>query len=251
MNKDKLYQYLLFLGDNPMILGQQVGTYCGHGPELETDMALTNVSLDLFGQVRNYFQYAASLLDGDKTEDDVAMLRLEHEYRNAMLVEQPNTDFAFIICRQFLFDVYHRLLLKGLVNSQDETIAAIANKSVKEVEYHCDLSSTWMQRLGDGTEESHQRIQHALNELWRYSMELFEETEIEKEAKDAGIGVDLEKIKALYLKEVEEVLLKSTLQIPEDEVQQFGGKNGRHSEYMGYILADFQYMQRAYPNMKW
>lgn len=251
MDNNKIYNYLLLLGDSPMILGQRLGEYCGHGPELETDIALTNISLDLFGQVRNYFQYAAKLVGGGKTEDDIAMLRYEHEYKNALLVEQPNTDFAYIICRQFLFDVYHQLLLNQLINSNDENIKAIAKKSIKEVDYHVDLSSTWMIRLGDGTEHSHERIQNALNELWRYSMELFHETPLEKEAKDAGIGADLSGMKAPYLAKVQEVLDEATLKVPEDEVQQFGGKEGRHSEFLGYILADFQFMQRAYPNMNW
>lgn len=251
MDKEKLYQYLLLLGDNPMILGQRLGEYCGHGPELETDMALTNISLDLFGQVRNYFQYAASLLGKEKTEDEVAMMRLEHEYRNVMLVEQPNTDFAFIICRQFLFDTYHRLLLKELVNSNDEMIASVANKSIKEVEYHVDFSSSWMRRLGGGTEISKEKVQYALNELWQFAMELLGETEIEKEAKEVGIGADLIKLKPLYFTEVTEVIEASGLSLPENVVQQSGGKNGHHTEYLGYILADFQFMQRAYPNMKW
>lgn len=251
MNKDSLYQYLLLLGDNPMILGQRLGELCGHGPELETDIALTNISLDLFGQVRNYFQYAAEVQGKGKTEDDVAMLRYEHQYRNTLLVEQPNTDFAFVIARQFLFDVYHQLLLNQLLKSTDETIVAIARKSIKEVDYHVDFSSTWITRLGDGTEVSHEKMQHAFNELWRFSMELFDETEIEKEAKEIGVGADLTAMKEVYLEKVKEILTEANITIPEEEVQQLGGKSGRHTEYMGYILSDFQYMQRAYPEMKW
>jgi ring-1,2-phenylacetyl-CoA epoxidase subunit PaaC len=251
MNKENLYQYLLLLGDNSMILGQRLGELCGHGPELETDIALTNISLDLFGQVRNYFQYAAEVQGKGKTEDDVAMLRYENQYRNALLVEQPNTDFAFVIARQFLFDVYHQLLLNELMNSSDETIVAIAKKSIKEVDYHVDFSSSWITRLGDGTEVSHEKMQHAFNEMWRFAMELFQETEIEKEAKENGIGADLEKIKGSYLSKVNTILAESSLSMPEEAVQQYGGKTGRHTEYMGYILSEFQYMQRAYPQMKW
>ncbi len=250
MSQNKLYDYLLCLGDNPMILGQRLGEYCGHGPELETDIALTNISLDLFGQVRNYFQYAAQLLD-DKTEDDVAMLRYEHEYKNALLVEQPNEDFAFIIARQFFFDAYHQLLLTELTKSNDEQIKAIAEKSIKEVEYHYDLSSAWVKRLGDGTEVSHDKMQHAVNELWRYAMELFKENEAEEWARKNGVGPHLNDLKEEYLKRVKAVIEESTLQLPDNTVFQYGGKNGVHSEYMGYILSDFQYMQRAYPNMKW
>lgn len=251
MNKENLYQYLLLLGDNSMILGQRLGEYCGHGPELETDIALTNISLDLFGQVRNYFQYAAEVQGEGKTEDDVAMLRYEHEYRNSLLVEQPNTDFAYIICRQFLFDVYHRLLLNELLQSSDETIKAIAAKSIKEVEYHLDLSSTWVKRLGDGTEISKAKIQDALNNLWQFSMELFEATEVEKEAASSQVGPDLSALKTSYLKQTKSVFDEATLSIPENAVPQYGGKSGKHTEHMGYILADFQYMQRAYPQMKW
>jgi ring-1,2-phenylacetyl-CoA epoxidase subunit PaaC len=251
MNKEKLYQYLLLLGDNSMILGQRLGELCGHGPELETDIALTNISLDLFGQVRNYFQYAAEVQGEGKTEDDVAMMRYENQYRNTLLVEQPNTDFAFVMARQFLFDVYHQQLLNELMDSNDETIVAIAKKSIKEVDYHVDFSSTWLQRLGDGTEVSHDKMQHAFNEMWRFSMELFHETDIEKEAKENGVGADLDKMKVTYISKVKSVLSESNLTIPEGEVQQFGGKTGRHTEYMGYILSEFQYMQRAYPQMKW
>lgn len=251
MNKENLYQYLLLLGDNSMILGQRLGELCGHGPELETDIALTNISLDLFGQVRNYFQYAAEVQGEGKTEDDVAMLRYEIQYKNALLVEQPNTDFAFVIARQFLFDVYHQLLLNELMNSTDETIVAIAKKSIKEVDYHVDFSSSWLTRLGDGTEVSHDKMQHAFNEMWRFSMELFQETEIEKLAKEERVGADLDKMKVSYLSKIKAILAEANLTIPEEAVQQFGGKTGRHTEYMGYILSEFQYMQRAYPQMKW
>ena len=251
MDNKNLYQYLLILGDNPMILGQRLGELCGHGPELETDIALTNISLDLFGQVRNYFQYAAEVIGDGKTEDDVAMLRYENQYRNTLLVEQPNTDFAFVIARQFIFDVYHQLLLNELKNSKDETLVAVAKKSIKEVDYHVDFSSSWLQRLGDGTEISHKKMQHAFNEMWRFAMELFQETEIEKEAKECGIGADLNKMKSNFLSVIKPILSEAEITIPEEEVQQFGGKTGRHTEYMGYILSEFQYMQRAYPQMKW
>lgn len=251
MIQQKLYDYLLLLGDNSMILGQRLGELCGHGPELETDIALTNISLDLFGQVRNYFQYAAEIAGDDKTEDKIAMLRLEHEYRNTMLVEQPNEDFAHVMVRQFLYDAYHQLLLNELIHSKNEQISAIAKKSIKEVDYHVDLSSIWIKRLGDGTEESHQKTQDAVEELWRFAMELFDETETEQWAKEMEIGADLEKLKPVYLEKVNEIMTEATLYLPETTVFQYGGKRGRHTEYMGYILSDFQYMQRAYPEMKW
>lgn len=249
--KDTLYQYLLLLGDNSMILGQRLAELCGHGPELETDIALTNISLDLFGQVRNYFQYAAELVGNNKTEDDIAMLRYENEYRNTLLVEQPNTDFAYIIARQFYYDSYHQLLLNDLLKSSDSQIAAIAMKSIKEVNYHVGFSSAWLKRLGDGTEESHERMQNALDYLWPYAMELFIETEVEKQMKELRIGADLPKMKENYLGRISERIDEACLKFPQGEVFHKGGKNGVHSEHMGYLLADFQFMQRAYPDMKW
>lgn len=251
MDQEKLVSYITLLGDNSMILGQRLGELCGHGPELETDIALTNISLDLFGQVRNYFQYAAEVEGKGRTEDDLAMLRLEHEYKNSLLVEQPNTDFAFVIVRQFFYDTFHQLLMRELIKSQNDQLAAIAKKSIKEVDYHYDFSSTWMKRLGDGTGESHERAQHAINELWRFAMDLFHETETEKWAAEIGIGPDLNKLKTDYTNVVKEVCEEATLELPKDEVFQYGGKEGRHSEYMGYILTDFQFMQRTYPDMKW
>jgi ring-1,2-phenylacetyl-CoA epoxidase subunit PaaC len=251
MLQEKLYDYLLHLGDNSMILGQRLGELCGHGPELETDIALTNISLDLFGQVRNYFQAAAEIKGEGATEDSTAMLRYENEYRNTYLVEQPNTDFAHVIVRQFFFDVYHQLVLRELQSSKNDTLVAIANKSIKEVDYHVEFSSTWVKRLGDGTDESHSKMQEAVNTLWRYSMELFKPTDTELWAAETGVGPDLEKLKSAYLATVKEVLAEANLTIHEDTVFQYGAKTGMHSENMGFILAEFQYMQRAYPNMKW
>ena len=168
----KLYDYLLLLGDSSMILGHRLSELCGHGPNLETDIALTNISLDLFGQVRNYFQYAAEMKGEEATEDSIAFLRLPHEYRNVLLAEQPNTDFAYIIARQFLFDAYHLPLMEALIESKDEQVAAIAHKSIKEVRYHLRFSSEWVKRLGDGTEVSHQKMQEAIEYLWPYTKEL-------------------------------------------------------------------------------
>jgi len=249
--KEKLYQYLLLLGDNSLILGHRLSELCGHGPSLETDIALTNHSLDLFGQVRNYFQYAAQLSGKEQTEDAVAFLRYEHEYRNVLLVEQPNTDFAYVIGRQFLFDAYHLLLLQQLVTSNDEQLAAIAEKSLKEVKYHFRFSSEWVKRLGDGTDVSHQKMQAAIDYLWAYVGELFEETTIEAEMKTLGIGADLNEIKDNYLPKVQAVLKAATLDIPETQWSQNGGKRGVHSEHLGFALAELQYMQRTYPNMTW
>ncbi|WP_179344126.1 1,2-phenylacetyl-CoA epoxidase subunit PaaC [Winogradskyella ursingii] len=251
MKNKNLYNYILGIADNSLILGQRLGELCGHGPTLETDIACTNVSLDLFGQVRSYFQYAAKIADDGRTEDDIAMLRKEREYLNVLLVEQPNTNFAYTIGRQFLFDVYHLAFLTELEKSKDLTLSAIAKKSIKEVRYHERFSSDWVKRLGDGTEESKTKMQEAINDLWTYTDELFHQTEADKAMVKEGIGVDVTKLKEDYYENVSELLEESTLEVPESKYFQKGGKKGIHTEHMGYLLAELQYMQRAYPNMEW
>jgi ring-1,2-phenylacetyl-CoA epoxidase subunit PaaC len=251
IKNDILINYILGIADNSLILGQRLGTLTGHGPSLETDIACTNISLDLFGQVRGYYQYAADLSEEDKTEDDFAFLRKERDYKNVLLVEQPNRDFAYVIARQYLFDVFHILQMQELQNSKDENLAAIAKKGIKEVSYHVRFSGDWMKRLGDGTEESHNKIQEAVNNLWGYTNELFMMTEADKEASEAGIGVDVSKLKNTYYNRVENLLKEATIETPESKYWQKGGKEGIHTEHLGYLLSDMQYMQRTYPNMKW
>ena len=251
MKNEDLYQYILGIADNSLILGQRLGELCGHGPTLETDIALTNIALDLFGQARSYYQYAAKLAGGDKTEDDVAMLREEREYRNVLLVEQPNTDFAFVIVRQYFFDVFHLLLMQDLQSSKDEMLAAIAKKGIKEVSYHRRFSGDWVKRLGDGTAESNERMQQAVDDLWRYTDELFHLTKADSEMIGQGIGVDVSQLRKTYYDTVTELLQEATLTVPEQEYFQKGGKEGIHSEHMGYLLTELQYMQRSYPNMNW
>lgn len=251
MKNENLYNYILGVADNSLILGQRMGELCGHGPSLETDIACTNVSLDLFGQVRSYFQYAAEIAGEGKTEDDIAFLRKEREYKNVLLVEQPNTDFAYIIVRQFLFDVYHLLFLEQLQKSTDETLVAIAKKSIKEVSYHERFSSDWIKRLGDGTEISHQKIQDAINDLWTYTDELFHQTEADKVMVAEGVGVDVTALKEKYYNSITAILEEATIEIPESKWFQKGGKEGVHTEHLGYMLSDMQYMQRTYPGMEW
>ena len=234
-----------------MILGHRLSELCGHGPNLETDIALTNISLDFFGQVRSYFQYAATLKGESYDEDKIAFLRTEREYYNTILVEQANTDFAYVIVRQFLFDVYHKELLEQLMQSADETISAIANKSIKECRYHLRFSSEWIKRLGNGTEESRKRTQTALEDLYVYSHELTKETETEKIMHEAGIGADLKMIEKSYWPSVHAVIEEAGLKIPESPHRIAKGKEGFHSEKLGYILSELQYMQRAYPDMQW
>ena len=209
------------------------------------------MALDLLGQTRSYYQYIAKLSTDNLTEDDVAFLRKEHEYRNVLLVEQPNTDFAYTITRQYFFDVFHYLLLKQLQQSTDVNLVAIAKKSIKEVGYHKRFSGDWLIRLGDGTDVSHEKAQQAVDDLWMYTNELFDNSDTDKEVIKAGYGADVSSLKEAYFTELKNTLAKATLSVPEINYFQNGGKAGVHSEHMGYILADMQYMQRTYPNMKW
>ncbi len=243
--------YILNIADNSLILAQRLGELCGHGPNLETDIALTNISLDLFGQVRSYYQYAAKLAGNNATEDSIAFLRKEQEYVNVLLVEQPNTDFAYVMARQFLFDAFHLLMLQELQKSKDLTLSAIAVKSIKEVSYHQRFSSDWIKRLGDGTSESHQRLQNAINDLWTYTDELFHKTEADSAMIKEGIGVDVANLKNAYYEYITNVLTEATITIPENTYFQKGGKQGIHTEHLGYLLNDMQFMQRTYPNMEW
>ncbi|NEV94898.1 phenylacetate-CoA oxygenase subunit PaaC [Psychroflexus sp. YR1-1] len=251
MTNENLIQYIYGIADNSLILGQRISELCGHGPTLETDIAMTNMALDLLGQTRSYFQYVAELSPKAITEDDVAFLRTEREYKNVLLVEQPNTDFAYIIVRQYFFDVFHFMFLKALENSKNINFQAIAKKSLKEVSYHKRFSGDWLKRLGDGTEESKQKAQKAVNDLWAYTDELFHMTENDKVVAEAGYGVDTTSFKDEYYAVITALLQEATLDVPETKYFQKGGKHGIHTEYMGYILSDMQYMQRTYPDMKW
>lgn len=250
MNQN-LYNYLVRLGDDSLILGHRLSEWCGHGPILEEDIALTNFALDLIGQAQSILEYAGKAEGNGKSADDLAYLRYEHEFRNALLVEQPNGDFGVTMMRQFLFDAFRKPLFEALTISKDEQIAAIAEKSLKETRYHLKHSSEWIIRLGDGTEESHSRVQEALDELWRYTDELFYEDNVDAELQAAGIVPKMADIKAEWSKTVAAVLEEATLTIPENGWSYGKGRTGLHSEYLGYILADMQYLQRAYPGATW
>ncbi len=248
---NNLLNYTIHLADNGHILGHRLGEWCGHGPVLEQDIALTNIALDLIGQARSLYQYAAEVEGKGRTEDDIAYLRDVLDFRNVLLVEQPNGDFGKTIVRQFLFDAYNFLFYKELQKSKDDRLAAIAEKSLKEVTYHLRFSSEWVIRLGDGTEVSHQKVQNALDDLWMYTGELMEMNDFEKEMVNAGIGVDLEKLKPLWMQKVEQILDAATLTIPQNNWMQTGGKTGKHSEHLGYILAEMQFLQKTYPGQTW
>lgn len=251
VDKDILIDYVLHLADNSMILGQRNAEWCGHGPVLEQDIALTNITLDLIGEARSYYQYAAELKGEQHTEDSVAFLRDVTQYRNTLLLEQNNTDWAYTICRQFFYDTFHYYLQEGLVESQDLRIREIAKKTIKESTYHLKWSSEWMIRLGDGTETSHLKMQNAVNALWEYTGEFFIPSQSEMQVQEAGIGVNLSAIAFKWKSKVEEILAEATLSIPVSDFQQKGGKTGIHSEYLGFILAEMQYLQRAYPGAEW
>lgn len=244
-------KYLLHLADNPLILGQRLAEWCGHGPVLEQDIALTNSSLDLIGQARMLFQYIASLPGQNTNEDKLAMTRYENEYLNLLLTEQPNKNFGHTIARQFLYDAFNLIQYEALAEHQDEKLKNIAVKTLKEIKYHYRFSSEWVIRLGDGTEKSHQIMQEAFDELWRYTGELFTMASYENELKDEGYSIDLALLEPDWKNRVSSVATKAGLKLPVDEVMLLGGKEGKHTEQMGYILTELQYMQRAYPEMNW
>ena len=246
-----LYEYCLRLGDTPLILSQRIGEYCSKAPHLEEDLAITNVGLDLLGQAENFLTYAASLKE-ELTADELAFKRKEKDFRSFHLVEVPNIDFAFVLVRQFFIDVYHNLFYASLCNSKDETIAGISKKSIKEVRYHLQRSQDWIIRLGQGTEESNHRLQVAINELWMYIDELFYDNEIDNEMTKEGIGVSNREIKNDWFNIVNNTLNDAGLSSPENipYTLQYG-KDGFHTEYMGYLLAEMQHLPLLYPDAKW
>jgi len=253
-----LINYTLHLADDALILGHRDSEWCGHGPVLEQDIAITNISLDLIGQARNFYQYAAQLInetvnDPKKiaTEDTLAYLRDNRDFKNCLLVEQPNGDWAKTILRQFFFSTFQYYLYGQLQNGNDEQIAAIAEKSLTEVTYHVRWSSEWVIRLGDGTEESCHRMRNAIDELWMYTGELFSVAGYESKVVTQRIPVDMALIRAEWEKKVEEIFNEATLTAPIGVFMQTGGKEGNHTEHLGYILADLQFMQRAYPKSEW
>ena len=246
-----LFKFALRLGDNALILGHRLSEWCGHGPELEEDIALINVSLDLLGHSRSLLTYAGEAEGKGRSEDDLAYLRLERDYTNALICELPNGHFGDTIARQFMFDVFNQLLFSELVNSKDERIAGIAAKAIKEINYHLRHSTDWVLRLGDGTEESHDRIQDSFNRLWEYTGDLFAQTEADQWIIANGIGPDLNELKPRWKQRVTEVLAEATLAVPQDAWMQKGSRTGTHTEHFGFLLAELQYMQRAMPGCEW
>ena len=243
--------YVLQLADNALILGQRLSEWCGHGPVLEQDIALTNMALDHVGQARLLYQYAARLLNDGSTEDSLAMQRNEREYRNLLLLELPKGGWDFTLTRQFLFDAFNHFQYTALLQSNDPEIAAIAHKAIKEISYHAQWSAEWIIRLGDGTEESHARMQAALDAIWEWTGEMFMPSEADIDAAQKGYGVDPATLQKGWDEKISAILKMATLSKPQDAWMQKGGKNGIHTEHMGFLLTELQYMQRAYPNTEW
>ncbi|MGH8368000.1 MAG: 1,2-phenylacetyl-CoA epoxidase subunit PaaC [Pseudomonas sp.] len=247
-----LIEYLLRLGDSALIQGQRLSQWCGHAPALEEELALMNVGLDLVGQARNWLEYAAELLDDGRDADHLAFRRDERAYRNLLLVEQPNGDYAVTILKQFLYDAWHLPVLSGLAQSSDERIAGIAAKAVKEVTYHLRRSGEWVERLGDGTEESHKRMLAAIPELWRFTVELTGADDSEQRLHAAGITPDAAQVAAAWQTQVSEIFTSATLPLPPAASYFYlDARRGLHSEHLGILLAEMQFLPRAYPDATW
>lgn len=246
-----LFRFALYMGDNSLILGHRLSEWCGHGPILEQDIAMTNISLDLIGHARLYYQFAADLEGKGRTEDDLAYLRHEREYTNVLLAELPNGDFAHTVFRQFLYDAWHLPFLKGLSESPEVGLRGIAEKAVKEASYHLKWSSEWVLRLGDGTAESHQRMLQAIDDLWMYREELLLPADHEQQLIQSGIIPSPDDIRAEWSATITQVLQEAGLPIPEHAVRQQGGKKGVHTEHLGHLLTELQYVQRTWPGQVW
>ncbi|AQQ07711.1 phenylacetate-CoA oxygenase subunit PaaI [Roseibium algicola] len=251
MARDTLFEWLLRRGDTALVLGHRVSEWCGHSPVLEEDIALANVALDLIGQARMWLGLAGEVEGKGRGENELAYLRDAWDFRNFLLAEQPNGDFGQTLMRQFLIDAYQVPLLEALKSSKDERIAAIAAKAGKEVAYHLDRSADLVIRLGDGTEESHRRMQQALDALWSYTGEMFASDAIDTAMSEAGLAPDAASLKAEWKETIEAVLDEATLTLPESDFAHMGGLTGRHSEHLGHMLAEMQFLQRAYPGATW
>lgn len=245
LSTNQLINFITHLADNVLIMSQRLSEWTGHGPALEQDIALTNIALDYLGQSRNYFQYLALLKGDGTTEDSIAYLRDVHAYRNHLLVELPNGDWGQTILKIFFFATYQKELYAQLMNSDDAHLAAIAEKSLKEVNYHVKWSRDWVLRLGDGTTESHQRMQKAIDELWPFTGELFKTPSYYIDC------IDLQQLRVNWIETIAAVFGQATLPMPNSMPYQSGGTEGVHTEYLGYILAEMQWLQRVYPGCKW
>lgn len=246
-----LVLYTLRLADNALVLGHRVSEWCGHAPMIEEDISLTNVALDLIGQARMLYAYAGEAEGKGHDEDAFPYLRDADGFRNVLLVEQPNGDFAVTVMRQFLYSAFMLPYWRALMASKDETLAAIAAKAEKEAAYHVRHSAEWVIRLGDGTDESRRRIEEALADLWMYTGELFEVDDADRALIDRGIAVDPATVRGDWERAIDQVFAEAGLARPDDGWMQSGGRGGRHTEHLGHMLSELQYLQRAYPGATW
>lgn len=251
MSNQPLFTYLLRLGDDALIHSYRVAELCSRGPFLEEDLALTNISLDFMGRAQALLRYAGEMEGAGRTEDDLAYRRPEKQFYNHLITEMPNGNFAETVARGFYVAAYEQYVFEQLQQSNDATIAAIAAKTLKEVHYHLSHFRDWVLRLGDGTDESHTKMQNAINELWMFTGELFESDETDEQMLHTGIGVDLLAIKVKWMNYVDSVLNEATLTMPGFTYMQTGSRRGNHTEHLGHILSEMQYLQRAYPDAKW
>ena len=251
LTHEPVVELALRMGDTCLILGHRDSEWCGHAPALEEDIALANTALDLIGQTQLWLALAAEAEGRGRSADDLAFLRDASGFRNFLLAEQPNGDFGHTLMRQFLFDSWHLPMLRALENSSDRRVAEIAEKGAKEAAYHLERSMDLVIRLGDGTDESHRRMQAALDRLWPYAGEMFTSDAADREIAAAGLAPEPESLKPAWRAYVDGVFQDATLQVPANDFAQKGGKSGRHSEHLGYILAEMQFLQRAYPGAKW
>lgn len=251
-DQQALFEYCLRLGDNALVLGHRLSEWCGHGPILEEDIALSNMSLDLIGQARGFLAYSAKSEGQGRSDDELAFKRDARQFRNCMLVEQPNGDFAMTMVRSFLYSAFAYLHFKSLTKIKDNTLSGLAEKSLKEVTYHLRHCSDWIIRLGDGTDESHQRTQHALDELWSYTDELFEMDEVDETLIKQNLAVDLKSFRIEWDDMINKILQEATLTRPSgSRFKSKGGIKGIHTEHLGFLLAEMQFLPRAYPGTKW
>lgn len=250
-NQNALYKYCLRLGDTCLVLGHRLSEMCSKAPILEEDIALTNIALDYIGQAEALLKYAGEVEGKGRTEDDLAYRRSERQYFNFLLAEQPNLDFGYVIARQFFLSAWFLHIYDALLKSEDETLAGIAGKAKKEAAYHLRHSGEWMVRLGMGTEESKTRIQDAVNNLWRFTGELFENNETETFLSQSGLAIESASVFPKWEALIDQIFERATIQKPKDVYMITGSKEGVHTEHLGHLLADMQYLQRAYPDATW
>lgn len=250
MDKE-LFDFVIRLGDNALVNGQRLSEWCGHGPFLEEDVAMANAALDLIGRARLLLTYAGEIEGKSRTEDDFAYYRNERDWHNFLIAELPRGDFGFTMARQLMIDVYDHHLYQSLLNSTDQTLAGIAAKTVKECEYHVRRSSDWVIRLGNGTDESHSRIQQGLNEVWSYATEFFRFDDVDEKMQASGVVPGLTELEADWNSNITRILEEAGIRRPEQDHFPDGGRKGLHTEHMGYLLAEMQSVPRAYPGLQW